>query len=282
MEETAMTVQSDEPRVLSATEMQQQVQAIQQVMSAVMKDGTHYGVVPGCGDKPTLLKPGAEKIMMTFRLGVDPEVEDLSTGDCLRYRVKARIFSILTGQTLGYGVGEASTDETKYKWRSAVSAKEFEAADPSRRRVKFGKNYDVNQVRTEIADVANTVLKMAKKRGLVDGVLTVTAASDFFTQDIEDIPEENLDKRPASGKPPVQQPQAKTYATSVSTPAASAPVPADKLKPETVSQITDMMTEMGWVDTVKHARMQWANGVGDEKALDVILADYQKFLNGKK
>ena len=33
----------------------------------------------------------------------------------------------------------------------------------------------------------NTVLKMAKKRALVDAVLTATAASDIFTQDLEDI-----------------------------------------------------------------------------------------------
>ncbi len=37
------------------------------------------------------------------------------------------------------------------------------------------------------ADDYNTVLKMAKKRALVDAVLTATAASDIFTQDLEDI-----------------------------------------------------------------------------------------------
>ena len=35
-----------------------QVQKIQRVMEAVMKEGEHYGVIPGI-DKPTLLKPGA-------------------------------------------------------------------------------------------------------------------------------------------------------------------------------------------------------------------------------
>lgn len=39
------------------------------------------------------------------------------------------------------------------------------------------------------ADYYNTVLKMAKKRAHVDAVLTATAASDIFTQDIEDMPE---------------------------------------------------------------------------------------------
>ena len=37
------------------------------------------------------------------------------------------------------------------------------------------------------ADHYNTVLKMAKKRALVDAVLTTTAASDIFTQDLDDI-----------------------------------------------------------------------------------------------
>jgi len=38
--------------------------------------------------------------------------------------------------------------------------------------------------------VANTILKMAKKRAQVDAVITATAASDIFTQDIEDLPDE--------------------------------------------------------------------------------------------
>jgi hypothetical protein len=39
------------------------------------------------------------------------------------------------------------------------------------------------------ADYYNTVLKMAKKRAHVDAILTATAASDIFTQDVEDMPE---------------------------------------------------------------------------------------------
>ncbi len=41
-----------------------QVALIQQIMAAAMKDGEHYGRIPGCGDKPTLLKPGAEKLCL--------------------------------------------------------------------------------------------------------------------------------------------------------------------------------------------------------------------------
>jgi hypothetical protein len=36
------------------------------------------------------------------------------------------------------------------------------------------------------------VLKMAKKRAHVDAVLTATVASDIFTQDVEDMPEDPI------------------------------------------------------------------------------------------
>ncbi|MEC2076308.1 hypothetical protein [Metabacillus fastidiosus] len=39
--------------------------------------------------------------------------------------------------------------------------------------------------------IVNTVLKMAKKRALIDAVLSATRASGLFTQDIEDFEETN-------------------------------------------------------------------------------------------
>ena len=66
-----------------------------------------------------------------------------------------------------------------------------------------------------VADVANTVLKMAKKRAMVDGILTVTGASDIFTQDIEELPKEYLEQRvaPASIAPNPTIPIQSTSAT---------------------------------------------------------------------
>ena len=43
-----------------ALEVRQQVNQIQYLMKEVLKPGEHYGTVPGCGKKPTLLQPGAE------------------------------------------------------------------------------------------------------------------------------------------------------------------------------------------------------------------------------
>lgn len=180
--------------LVTAQEMQQQVNAIQHVMKQVMKKDTHYGVIPGT-QQPTLYKPGAEKIAATFRLAADPEVEDVSTPDEARYRVKVRLLSI-NGYLVGAGIGECSSNEEKYKWRNAVCKEEFDETPDDRKREKWNKGYGGKpaykrqQVRTNHADLANTVLKMAKKRALVDAVLTATAASDIFTQDVEDLPAE--------------------------------------------------------------------------------------------
>lgn len=187
-------VMNIEDRSLTAAEVKGQVQLIQEVMEGVMKEGIHYGVIPGC-QKPSLYKAGSEKILSTFRIAVDPEVEDLSTPDKVHYRLRVRGINMGTGTFLGAGIGECSSDEEKYMWRRAVCPEEFDATPPERRRKKWFKGYQnksatsVDQVRTNPADVANTILKMAKKRGQMDMTLTVTAASDVFDQDTEDLPE---------------------------------------------------------------------------------------------
>lgn len=207
MEEgSVVQYQHHEPAPMRADEVKAQVQAIQQIMHAVMKDGHHYGKIPGAGDRPTLLKPGAEKIMMTFNLSADPIIEDQSFGDIIKYRVRCRILTI-NGIFKGAGVGECSSEEEKYKWRAAVSKKEWEATPEDHKRLKYKRDGGtIEQVRTNQHDLANTILKMAKKRALIDGILTVTAASDIFTQDLEDAPEGMADAV-ADTKPPIQEPK---------------------------------------------------------------------------
>jgi hypothetical protein len=107
---------------------------------------------------------------------------------------------------LGVGVGECSSDEEKYRWRRAVNQAEWNETAEDRRRKKWKRggrsgDYQEIQVRTNPADIANTVLKMSKKRAMVDGVLTVTAASDIFSQDLEDI-EEPAPEPMRAPKPP--------------------------------------------------------------------------------
>lgn len=197
--ETAVQDQSSQPEILtrlSVDEVRAQADLIQELMRSVMKADVHYGIIRGFGTKPSLYKPGAEKILAAFRIAVRPVVHDLSNDDEIRYRVIAKGYS--SGQFVGGGVGECSTNEEKFKWRKAVCEEEWQDTPEDRRRVRWYKNRHDNwnlisakQIRAESADQANTVLKIAKKRAMIDLCLTATAASDLFTQDIEDLEPRN-------------------------------------------------------------------------------------------
>lgn len=193
----------------SAQQMLAQRAAIVECMSQVMRKEIDYGTVPGT-PKPTLYKPGSEKILNLFHLAAQPHVEDLSTPDSIRYRVTITVIHTPTGTIAGYGVGEASSAESKYQWRAVVCQEEWEATPDDRRREKWKKGYDnkpafcLQQVRAEMEDVANTILKMAKKRAQIDAVLTTTAASDIFAQDVEDLIAAGLDVAPEPGVTPEQ------------------------------------------------------------------------------
>jgi len=191
-----------------------QVQKIQAVMQAVMKDGEHYGKIPGCGDKPSLLKPGAEKLGFMFRLAPAFQEERIDLGNGHReYVIRCVLTHIPSGQIVGEGLGSCSTMESKYRFRTGPKEftgqpvpKEYwnlRTSDPAKAMAAIGgRGHTVGKTEAgawEVciqgervehdnpADHYNTVLKIGKKRAHVDAVLTATAASDFFTQDIEDL-----------------------------------------------------------------------------------------------
>jgi len=197
---------------LTALDIKAQVHLIQEVMQAVMQEGYHYGVIPGT-EKPTLLKPGAEKLTMTFRLAprVHVQARDLDDGH-REYRVRCTLVHIPTGHVYGEGVGLCSTLESRYRYRYAertcpqcgratiIKGKpEYGGGWLCFQRkggcgAKFGAqdasiiNQEAGRIENrDLADTYNTVLKMAKKRALIDAALTATAASDIFTQDLEDV-----------------------------------------------------------------------------------------------
>ena len=215
---------------MSVAELKEQVQVIQLVLRDVMKKGTHFDALPGCGEKPVLLKAGAEKIGMVFRIGSEPEVDREFEGFDTHFHIRCRMFDIRTGNTLGYGVGEGSTSESKWAWRRAVCHEEFEAAMETRRRIHWQRKYRgegfeaVEQVRQNPSDIINTVLKMSCKRAEVDGIRKVTACSDVFDQDLdEDHIRAAVGEEPA--EPRYQQPQRKAATPPPESNPAPAPAP---------------------------------------------------------
>lgn len=184
---------------ISTTDLKGHISRIRDVTKSVMKKNVHYGIIPGT-QKNSLWKPGAESLCVAFRISATyPVIEDLSDGDQIRYRVTCRGVHQTSSAILGEGMGEASTSEEKYKWRAAVCKEEFEETPEDRRRNKYkkGRNdgfYIAHQIRTEPADLANTVLKMACKRAQVAMTINVTGCSDMFTQDVD----EDREREPGS------------------------------------------------------------------------------------
>jgi len=248
------TLERNQIEPASANQVLAQVRLIQEVMQTVMKPGTHYGTIPGT-KKPSLFKPGSETILSTFRIAVKPEVEDLSDDDCVKYRVRA-VGELPNGQVVGIGIGEASSNEEKYKWRRAVCDEEYNETPEDRRRLKWSKWKEkvqsTKQVRVNPADVANTILKMAKKRAQIDLCLTATAASDCFTQDLEDLPKEVAEAVAGNDQPTVQQPRKKSQPQEpapdedLSPPKpsdADRPDPEDLDKCQTVTGVVEGVTQ---------------------------------------
>jgi hypothetical protein len=204
--------------VFDLQDVKQRVDAIHRIMAKQMKKDVHYGVIPGT-KKPTLYKPGSEILLLTFRVAIDPEITDLSTPDEIRYRIRAIGRHVPTDSFMGAGVGECSSNEEKFLWRAALSKEEYNDTPEDQRRLKYKKEWDrgrptiikVEQIKVPTADAANAVLKRAKKRAQVDFCLTAMAASEIFTQDVEDLPDGYLndDTAPVSTDPPVSEPQKK-------------------------------------------------------------------------
>jgi hypothetical protein len=218
-----------------------QVRAIQDLMRQAMIKDEHYGIIPGCV-KPSLLKPGAEKLGMMFRLSPSYTITRREHGNNhVEFEVTCRLTHIKTGEIWGEGVGSCSTLETKFRYRKAEQTcpkcgkptiikgkKEYGGgwicfAKKGGCGAKFqdgdGEIENQNMGRIEHSDPAdyyNTVLKMAKKRAQVDAILTATAASDIFTQDVEEMVDNGVIDVPvteskANIPPPPMKKEPQTY-----------------------------------------------------------------------
>lgn len=141
----------------SLEQAKERIAMLQNFIREMMKEGIDYGIIPGT-DKRCLFKSGAEKLCDIFgfskKIEIVSRIENFEKG-IFHYEVKAILISKRNGEVEAEGVGSCNNMERKFRNQDACS-------------------------------VANTILKMAKKRAFVDAVLSATRSSDLFTQDVED------------------------------------------------------------------------------------------------
>lgn len=152
---------------ISICQAKERIALLQNFVKEMMIPNIDYGLIPGC-QKPSLYKSGAEKLCDIFgfskQLEITNRIEDWEKG-MFSYEVKITLINKRTNLIEAEGIGSCNNHEKKYKNQDSFT-------------------------------ICNTILKMAKKRALIDAVLSATRSSGIFTQDIED-----LDLEPAKAKP---------------------------------------------------------------------------------
>jgi hypothetical protein len=192
--------------------------AVTEFVSRVLRKDVDYGVIPGT-EKRTLLKPGAEKLTTFFGLSTRfqllERIEDWTGANhdgepffYYLYRCQLYRGDLLIAE----GDGSCNSRETKYRWREAqrvcpacsqaaiIKGREeygggwicFKKRGGCGAKFRDGDEIIESQqtgrvFNPDIADQINTIQKMAQKRALVGSVLLAVNASEFFTQDIEDL-----------------------------------------------------------------------------------------------
>jgi hypothetical protein len=247
-------------------------QIIKNLMNTTLQPGVHYGSFPGINRK-CLLKPGADClcVLFKFRLSFTHERFDFEGGH-REYSFKCTVHSP-GGEFLAEGVGSCSTMESKYRYRtqrrvcpncgketiylskyepefycyakSGGCGAKYSEDDPLMTEQKVGKIEN-----PDLADIYNTVFKIAEKRAQIDAVIRATGCSEEFTQDLEDLSSvvEEMDTqagtakaagaKAAADRAPAGPRERKAPAEKGAPPAAAAPSgPPDNGGEKTVSQL---------------------------------------------
>lgn len=204
------------PEVETIKDDLQKIRKYQNVVKELLVDGLDYGIIPGT-QKPTLLKPGAEKLAKIHGLAdtyeIIKSVEDWDK-PFFEYILKCTLSHISSGKVISEGIGSCNSFESKYRWRWV-----YEKEIPSglfknelivqERTSKKGGYYKVYRIpNDDIFSQVNTIQKMAKKRAMVDATLSACRLSAIFTQDIEDIADVEVKSHP---EPEKSEPKKQEY-----------------------------------------------------------------------
>ena len=216
---TDLVVTDNVMPAMSIEEAVNRFNAVVEFVRTVMKEGTDYGVIPGTGTKPTLLKPGAEKLCTLF--GIRPKFQivssvedwtgkDHSSEPFFFYHYKCQLWR--GSLFMGEGDGSCNSWEKKYRYRDQKrTCPECGKEKIIKGKAEYGGGWicfikqggcgakfpdnapDIVSQQTgqvlnaDVADIVNTLQKMSQKRALIAATLIAVNASEFFTQDIEDM-----------------------------------------------------------------------------------------------
>lgn len=156
---------------LDAAAIVRQQEMVRDVMAKVMKEGVHYGVIPGTKGK-SLYQAGADVLDRMFRLQPTYTVMSATRNDSsVSFVVQCELVHGPSGTLIAAGIGSCNSRERKY----ANTLRKLAV-----RAAKKGEGP------VSALELENTILKMASKRARVGACLAATGAGELFSADLED------------------------------------------------------------------------------------------------
>lgn len=236
------------------------VRQFQRLAHEMLIEGSDFGVIPGTKN-PTLLKPGAEKIVKLLGLADTYEIVDkVEDWDrpLFRYVIRCKLVSVRSGVVVAEGLGECNSYESRYRYRWVYDREVPRGSDLSKlvSRTRSGKNgRDFTMYRLDNEDIhsqVNTILKMACKRALVAGALSVGRLSEVFTQDMEDIApmRDDHDDAPAPRPQPQRQQPRDHIVEGTATDVPLPHVPGPQTPKEMLESLNAQRERLGWTPEV--------------------------------
>ncbi len=161
---------------------------VAETIQALLVKGTDYGTIPGT-DRPTLLKPGAERICFAF--GVYPRYEvvdrEIDHDRAVEWTKRKKVWTNeYRGDKRYTWQEETGTSRGLYRYEVRCTLVRREDGVPVAEGMGLCSTME-SRYCDRPRDSENTVLKMAQKRALVAAVLNGFGLSDRFTQDLEDF-----------------------------------------------------------------------------------------------
>lgn len=246
-EKNELQVRSSDMQMMPIAQAQAWYNEFVAFSKSILKSNLDYGIIPGT-PKPSLYKPGAEKLRFVYGLGVEFECTEKIV-DLDRPYVDYSYLCIIkskSGQILAQCEGNCNSMEAKFgfvwkainelpegtdisklpvkttgkknfefdfainkaettgqygkpqeywdAWKEAIESGRAMQSSKKSRAGKDLSGWELDETVTvyritnpDVVGVKNTIMKMAQKRAFVGAILIATGASEFFTQDIEDM-----------------------------------------------------------------------------------------------
>ena len=160
---------------------------------AVLREGTDYGPISGTDGKPTLWRPGAQKLLQWFGLGFTcerVEVEHDGGGRKHGITYKCTVARRLPDGSLDIKAtceGTADYDESKF-FQTAEEVQRKAEYNERKWARQYGRVADPTKWKTrgEYRADWNAVMKRAQKRAIVGATADATGAGGLFSTDDDD------------------------------------------------------------------------------------------------